>query len=94
MDFVGFGIVGTFLSMLGAGALAVQTQRPPSEHACTQCPASGKDADIILSWDAMKPGMAIDDCDQKPFVGSRCREACLETLRTVYPKTVSSTVIG
>jgi hypothetical protein len=30
MDFVGFGIVATFLSMLGASALAVQTQRPPS----------------------------------------------------------------
>jgi hypothetical protein len=94
MDFVGFGIVTTFLSMLGAGALAVQTQRPPSEHACTQCPASGKDASISLSWNAIKSGMAIEACDQKALVGDRCHEACLETLRAAYPKTVSSTVIG
>ena len=94
MDFLGFGIVATFLSMLGASAFAVQTRRPPSEHACALCPASGKEANIRLSWNVAKPGMAIEACDEKAFVGSRCHEACMEALRSAYPKTVSNTVVG
>ena len=94
MDLIGIGIVATFLSMLVISALAVQVQSPPSEHACTGCPVSGKEAAVSLSWDTAKHRLAIDSCDQKPSAGSRCHETCMDDLRASYPKSARSTVIG
>jgi hypothetical protein len=94
MDLIGIGIVATFLSMLVISALAVQVQAPPSEHACTECPLSGKEATLALSWNTAAHRLAIDSCDQKPLAGSRCHETCMDDLRASYPKSPRSTVIG
>jgi hypothetical protein len=94
MDIVGLGTVATFFSMLFISTFAVQAQSPPSEEACTECPASGDEAKVSLSWDVKKQRPSIEACDQKSFVGGRCHEACIHSLGSAYPKIVPSTVIG
>ena len=94
MDMVGIGIVTTFLSMLFVSAFAVQAQSPPSEQASTDCPASGHEANVSLSWDVARQRLCIDTCDQKAMTGGRCHESCLDSLRASYPRIVPSTVIG
>ncbi len=94
MDMVGIGTVATFFSMLFVSAFAVQAQSPPSEQASTECPVSGDEAKVSLSWDVAKRGLSIEACDQKACVGERCHEACVHSLRTSYPQAVPSTVIG
>ena len=94
MDMVGIGTVATFFSMLFVSAFAVQAQSPPSEQACPECPASGNEANVSLSWDAAKRNLSIEACDQKTLVSERCHEACMHSLRASYPHVAPSTVIG
>ena len=94
MDMVGIGIVATFLSMLFVSTFAFQAQSPPSDEVSTECPASGDEANVSLSWDVEKQRLSIAACDQRSFVGGRCHEACMHSLRSSYPKVVPSTVIG
>ncbi|HJR76899.1 MAG TPA: hypothetical protein VJ805_07990 [Nitrospiraceae bacterium] len=83
-----------FLFTLVISAFAVRVRSPPSKHACTKCPVSGKEASLVLSWDAGKDRLAIDTCDQKAFVGSRCHETCMNDLHASFPKSGCSPVIG
>lgn len=94
MDMVGLGIVTTFFSMLFVSAFAVQAQSPPSEQAYTECPESGHEATLTLSWDVTKQNLAIDICDQKSLAGDRCHETCLRSLQGSYPRIAASMVIG
>lgn len=94
MDIVGIGIVATFFSMLAVSVFGMQAQKPPSISANTHCPATGKTAQLSMSWDRANQSLAVEACDSHAFNDGACGQVCLANLNKTQPVIVPSRVIG
>ncbi|MCC2641591.1 MAG: hypothetical protein K0S45_2004 [Nitrospira sp.] len=94
MDVVGIGIVATFFSMLAVSVFGVESQKPPSISAGTQCPESNEPAQLNITWDSAKQGMVVQTCDAERFSHGKCGQNCLPSLSKTHPAIAPSTVIG
>ncbi|GMV49367.1 hypothetical protein FBQ96_02190 [Nitrospirales bacterium NOB] len=94
MDIVGIGIVATFFSMLAVSVFGVQSQKPPTTSACTDCPNSGAAAQLSLSWDHAKQRLTVESCDARSFAHGSCGQQCVVSLSKTQPVIAPSTVIG
>jgi hypothetical protein len=97
MDIVGLTLLVTFLSLMMASAFAVFVfpfRWLPLERRELQCPESGNDAQVGLTWNIQAQDVTVATCNDPRFACGACNRACLNNLRGTFPSKVSTTVIG